>query len=171
MNRSNTPLRARRKTRDRDNDGSWTDLARSPLVPACVGALALFYLLFFRGSSQPLDLVGVHPARGLVFCDGKPLAQAAIRLHPIADKGDFPKPQALSQQDGSFALGTYKKDDGVPPGEYRVTVHWFEKLANEEERRPRNLLPIRYTRPETSGLTVRIGEGENALPPLTVSWR
>ena len=76
---------------------------------------------------------------------------------------------ALVKDDGSFVLGTYGKEDGAPPGEYRVSVQWLvqtQKIETEGNPLPRNLLPARYGNFETSGLDVQIQQGENVLPAL-----
>ena len=67
--------------------------------------------------------------------------------------------------DGVHARG---KGDGVPPGEYRAAVQWLVKPNNPQEIEggalPKNYLPARYGKFETSGLTVQIGEGDNDIP-------
>jgi hypothetical protein len=99
----------------------------------------------------------VYPASGKVEFVGKPLANASIFLHPVGVKAaNFPRPRAVVGADGTFVLGTYRKDDGAPPGDYKVTVQWFHK-ANPRDM-PRNVLPPRYAGAETSGLTLRINK-------------
>ncbi len=52
----------------------------------------------------------------------------------------------------------------APAGEYKVLVTWFEKETPVEgEGLPltRSLLPSRYDKFTTSGLTLRVEEGEN----------
>lgn len=85
-------------------------------------------------------------------------------LHPIDSKG-------REGSDGTFVLGTYGKDDGAPAGEYVATVQWFVKLDLRDldgELAPRNLLPSRYRSIKTSGLNIRIQEGENQLPAINL---
>jgi hypothetical protein len=169
------PKAARKKETADEEQASWSALLRQKpyhVALAASAALVFCYLLFGGSAwSETTDLVAVQPAHGEVVCDGKPLPEAAIRLHPVGAARDFPRPQGLSDASGAFALWTYRKDDGVPRGEYRVTVSCFEKVDPKEERRPRNVLPIRYSRPETSGLTVQIREGDNKLPALKISKR
>ncbi len=75
----------------------------------------------------------------------------------------------MVQEDGTFAVGTYGKDDGAPAGEYRVTVQCFNKVRGQDM--PANVLPARYAAPDTSGLTVRIQEGDNQLSPIQLTRR
>jgi hypothetical protein len=112
----------------------------------------------------------VYPAQGKAVCEGKPLANAAIFLHPVrAQSLDVPRPRAVVREDGTFVLGTYRPDDGAPAGEYRVTVQWLRKADGRAA--PANMLPARYAAPESSGLTVRIQEGDNQLPPIQLTRR
>jgi hypothetical protein len=114
--------------------------------------------------------VRVYPAEGLASLDGKPIPNASLFLHPVGAHGaQVPRPRAVLRADGSFVLGTYRSDDGAPAGEYKVTVEWFGTSA--PGGLPRNQLPPRYSRADTSGLTVRITEGKNQLPPLKLSSR
>jgi hypothetical protein len=51
-----------------------------------------------------------------------------------------------------------------------VTVEWREKTRTGVEKvHARNLLPARYSRPETSGLRCRVQEGPNELAPLSLT--
>ncbi len=57
-------------------------------------------------------------------------------------------------------------------GDYRVTVQWFAKVDNPEKDdgvMPRNQLPAKYARAETSGLSVHIQEGENKIPTILLA--
>ena len=74
-------------------------------------------------------------------------------------------------EDGSFSPTTYASDDGAPAGDYAVTVAWVREQDNqnaplEEQRPPQNLVPERYSKTETSGLTVQIKPGPNELAPF-----
>jgi hypothetical protein len=73
----------------------------------------------------------VHPASGQVSWKGGPVKGAMVRFHPVdpqalqPPKGEEGPPVALATEteaDGSFTMSTYFADDGVPAGEYVVTV-------------------------------------------------
>ncbi|WP_165246903.1 hypothetical protein [Paludisphaera soli] len=73
----------------------------------------------------------VHPASGQVSWKGSPVRGAMVRFHPVdpsalqPPKGEEALPLALATEteaDGSFTMSTYFADDGVPAGEYVVTV-------------------------------------------------
>jgi hypothetical protein len=132
-----------------------------------VGLLSLgFPLNLFGTTSRPK----VHPARGQLFFEEKPTPGASVVLDPVGVKEpNFPRPQGVVKDDGSFVLGTFDKDDGVPLGEYRVMVTWFAKrttLDADGSPLPKNLLPAKYGKFGTSDLTVRIAEGDNQLPVI-----
>jgi hypothetical protein len=105
-----------------------------------------------------------------VFFAGKPTPGATILIEPLETKEPvFPLPRATVEEDGSFVLGTYAKGDGVPAGEYRVAVQWLMKPNTKEVEGgalARNVLPPKYGKFETSGLTVQIEPRENDIPPL-----
>jgi hypothetical protein len=118
----------------------------------------------------PANLFGgdrprVHPARGQLFFEEKLLPGANVVLAPAwTEEPNFPRPHATVAADGSFALATYGKDDGAPAGEYKVMVTWFEKTAaveGEGSPLPKSLLPARYGKFATSGLTLHVSEGGN----------
>ncbi len=107
----------------------------------------------------------VYRAGGKADFEGKPMAKATIILHPVeARTVPFPLPCATVQEDGTFILGTYRKGDGAPEGEYKVTVQWV--VATPRNRFPTNVLPSQYSDAKTSDLTVRIKSGSNTLPPF-----
>src|SRR6516164_7244538 len=95
------------------------------LITAGIVVLLLIALGLWLNRSGS-DRVQVYPARGQAFLDGKPIAAASIHLDPVWTKApNFPRPRAIAEADGSFALETYGEDDGAPAGEYRVSVQLF----------------------------------------------
>jgi hypothetical protein len=76
------------------------------------------------------------------------------------------------KEDGTFVLSTYGTDDGAPAGDYAVTVQWYRdnpRTGREGLAPPISVLPFRYTKAETSGLRVRIRDGENEIPTLKLT--
>lgn len=162
--------RARKAVREGE-ESPLLEMLKQP-VPMAVGGVALLilvYLFFPWGLFRGSDRLTVYAAQGKLEWEGKPLADGALVLHPVGVKEpDFPVPRAVAREDGTFVVGTYAKDDGAPEGEYKVTVQWFKKppRGSEDAPPPRNILPQRYARPDTSDLTLRIEKGENQLPTL-----
>ncbi|MHC4399177.1 MAG: PDZ domain-containing protein [Planctomycetota bacterium] len=95
------------------------------------------------------------PVRFTVIYQGAPVAEAAVTLVPRDPGG---KPAAgQTGPDGEAKLTTYEADDGALPGRYTVTI---VKLTEAEP--PKNLLPERFARPETSGLEAEVqADGPN----------
>jgi hypothetical protein len=121
------------------------------------------------------DQQAVHPVRGHIEYDGKPVPHAFVVLHPVRVAGkEFPKPRAKVAEDGSFVVETYAAKDGAPVGEYLVTVEWFLSSAKagegESDDLPaRNYLPQRYAKAETSGLRVSVQAGKNEIPKIQLT--
>jgi hypothetical protein len=108
----------------------------------------------------------VYPVRGLVRYQGKPLPRALVALHPIDDPNKPLRPLGYAGADGWYALTTFKSKDGAPAGEYAVTVEWRPPPRSEDDGPQPSQLPARYSKPETSGLRVRIDADVQELPPL-----
>jgi hypothetical protein len=124
-------------------------------------------VLLLDGCARESEQVPVYPASGTIRWNGEPLAGALLVFHPTdspASSG-HPAPGATSQDDGWFAVSTYKPEDGLPEGNYRVTVSCEDRSV--ERKRGDDypeLLPARYQDPATSGLTVTITAEDNDLP-------
>lgn len=169
------PARKPVKKYSDDDESSILGKWGKPVPMAVVSVAILFAIYLFI----PMQLFGksdravVYAAVGKVELEGAPLANAAIFLHPVAEKDPpVPHPRATAGDDGAFVLGTYGKNDGAPAGEYKVTVQCFQKLSMaemESGRLPRNLLPARYAKAETTNLTVQIKEGDNQLPTIKLT--
>jgi tetratricopeptide (TPR) repeat protein len=167
--KTNSALPRAKTSAPKDQSGFLAQWNNRRIVGAvAVIALALVAAGFWFHRS---DRVRVYPARGQAFLDGKAIPNASLRLDPVWTKNPaFPRPHATVEEDGSFVLGTYEEEDGAPPGEYKVSVQLLAKTGKADDfeggKLPRNVLPAKYGRFETSGLTVQIQAGENALPAL-----
>ena len=139
------------------------------LSAASVLAVIIAVLLAGCGGSGP-PRIPTHSAKGAVTYQGQPIAGAFLALHPKSGSlENAPTPTAVVQPDGTFTLTTYDAGDGVPAGEYVVTLQWRKVTKSGGEFLPGpNLLPARYSRPETSDITVRIAAGQNELPPISL---
>ena len=113
--------------------------------------------------------VPVFKTTGKVLFQNQPPAGALVVLHPRGATPDAPRPTAQVKPDGTFEATTFDSGDGAPQGEYVVTVQWFpvRKVAGDFVPGP-NVLPKKYSTPESSNLIVRVAEGENSLPPITL---
>lgn len=95
------------------------------------------------------------PVRGEVSYNGKPLETGRVGFYPQGGR-----PAYGEIKDGKFTLTTYKPGDGALLGIHRVTVASIKLVdPNHEDSASVSLIPERYQRPETSGLTADVKPG------------
>jgi hypothetical protein len=111
--------------------------------------------------------VPVFPVTGQVLFAGKPATRALLVFHPVVENSL--RPLGTVDEDGSFTLTTYEQGDGAPAGEYTVTVEWRRLATVDDDQRPPNKLPARYSNSKSSGIAVRVNEGANVLPPIQLT--
>jgi len=118
----------------------------------------------FRGQGVPKATVIFFPADDAV--------EDAKKMRPFAD----------TDGEGKFAMKTYVRGDGVPPGKYRVSIIGIggrqsggsgkDQPGGEQEGSPVATVAIppatanKYGNVDTAGIEVTIQEGENNLPPF-----
>jgi hypothetical protein len=105
-----------------------------------------------------------HPVRGVVYLDGAPAAGATVGFHtkdPAAAKGYRYIGDGLVEGDGSFVASAYGPFDGLPAGEYAVTVAFDGRFGVGGDRRGQ--VPAAYTRADTTPLTATVKAGKNEL--------
>lgn len=138
-------------------------------VAATVGLAGLGYWYF---STNPARPVAVHPVRGKIIMNGEPLANASIVLHRVG-KSKLPinlHPRAKVSEDGTFSLETFDRADGAPNGEFIATVFLTkDEDVNGEKLPGPNILPVVYSRPETSPLKIQITSSTTELKPLELT--
>lgn len=100
---------------------------------------------------------------GIVTLDGKPLEMGEVIFAPENGRAAT----GTIRMDGSFELGTYKKDDGAILGTHKVAVEAREQLEGESPGAPlisrlgRSLIPEHYSDQETSKLRYEVTEDGN----------
>jgi hypothetical protein len=83
--------------------------------------------------ARTMNLLPVQPVRGEIYVGGKPAQGAMIAFHPTRksttgqSNGPALTSRAVAGADGKFSLCTYAKDDGVPEGDYIMTIYWPER--------------------------------------------
>lgn len=116
------------------------------------------------GEARP-DLM---PVTGQLSINGKPASGAMLVFHP-SSKVDFDargtRPRATVEQDGHFQVTTYQSGDGIPVGDYDLSVLWFD---NPDGSNPHDKLGGQYAVPERSNLHVTISDGTSELAPLEI---
>ncbi len=151
-------------------------MSRHSMIPKMLALVAL--VIPACGDSGDDFRFKVHPADGTVLYKGKPVSKAVVRFHPtdpatvkIPD-GKEGMPVVLTTEtdaDGKFALSTYLADDGVPAGDYAVTVAVGMADTDVEnsdgvpkKARPSAATPAKiYREPSTTPLKATVKPGEN----------
>ena len=123
---------------------------------AFLGLLALFGGTLL-GCGGGLELA---PASGKVTLDGQPLADAAVNFVPV-DGG--PVASGVTDDQGRFSLATVNKA-GAVPGQHHVTITkqivtgiTEDGTIEPGEIQTEWIVPERYSKPDTSGLTATVG--------------
>ena len=104
-----------------------------------------------------------QPTRGKALLAGTPIPNAYITFHTAsADGKTFTRvADAFAEADGSFAMSSYKAYDGVPTGQYAVTVVLREPFFEPSGKLGANRLPANYADAKTSPLRFEVKSGIN----------
>jgi hypothetical protein len=129
--------------------------------------LALAFLTCLAGCGGDSGQ-GVYPVRGRVLYNGQPVANAQVTFHPVGDvRRDALRAVGKVDDQGYFALTSFKDGDGAAAGEYQVTVVWYlarPARLGSDETVSANYLPVKYASVETSQLKATVTPGSNELP-------
>jgi hypothetical protein len=112
--------------------------------------------------------VEIYSVEGTLLIDGKPASRACVYFHPhVPLDGANPIPFAIVESNGTFRPSTYSQRDGLPAGEYTVTVVWprFVEFDGQEIATD-DRLRGKYANPQSPVRTVTIEAGENKLPTI-----
>jgi hypothetical protein len=118
---------------------------------------------------------------GTVTLDGKPVEGAIVAFfHPEAGQ----PARGVTDGSGNFTLTTFAAGDGAMLGQHKVSVTKVEESADpgakteDGQETPsssenftesaKHLLPIQYSSPSTSGLTVEVTKG---MAPVTLELK
>jgi hypothetical protein len=133
------------------NVGDSTDVDR-PLHIYRYGMLFLLAVFTGCGGADKAAVSGT-----LLHQDGTPVIGARV----LARSNETGK-SAYGQTNASgyYELGGSEPGDGIPPGEYYVTI--VEDLGDEDNRRPPTI-SNKYRNPATSGLSLTVMAGEHVV--------
>jgi hypothetical protein len=139
----------------------------SPLKRRILRAAKLFapclLLAVAACSAKPPDRPPVYPVRGELLVGGKPAVGAVVSFHPVGNPApDAVKPQATVEADGTFRPNSFDLNDGVPAGDYALTVYWPGGKGPIGPDR----LKGRYSNPARPVLKVTVKAGDNVLEPI-----
>jgi hypothetical protein len=79
--------------------------------------------------------------------------------------------QAISQEGGAFEIATYEAGDGVPPGEYIITLKWQEFNPLSMSYGGPDRLGGRYEDPKTSTIRFTVADQPVDLGELQVTTK
>jgi hypothetical protein len=111
-----------------------------------------------------------YPADGTLLLNGQPVENAEVVLHYMVPPAEQAKAgnkklmrssDGLTDAQGRFYLSTYTNGDGVPAGDFVVTLTPFKSRTGLPVQAP--VLDKKYAKPETSPLRAQIKEGKNEL--------
>lgn len=105
----------------------------------------------------------LQPAHGTCLVNGLPATSAIVLLFPKSGNIDVreSKPWGVVDDKGEYRLSTYQSGDGIPIGDYDVTLVW---LADRSQPKSADRLRDRYSDPKKPLMSISIQEGENTLP-------
>lgn len=78
---------------------------------------------------------------------------------------------AMSEPDGSFSIATYEKGDGVPAGEYTLTVKWQEFNSMSMSFGGPDKLNSRYADPQKSEITFTVKDAPVDLGEIKLTTK
>jgi hypothetical protein len=116
------------------------------------------------GCSDSPEGVETHPLTGVVTLNGKP--EPGVLLTFIAEGEGGANASAMTDDAGEFVAATSfdmgaREQEGVIAGTYRVTATKFEKPDfSGKQTTPKNLLPTKYAKPQSSDLTATVTAGQ-----------
>ena len=110
------------------------------------------------GGKQDGDLPSTISVTGVVTYQGKPVPDASIMLYPV--KGRKPA-TGKADASGNFQLSTFGKNDGVIPGEHKVTVNAYQTTS--EGVSMKSAIPVKYSNPANTPLTVTVSETDHEI--------
>ena len=132
------------------------DLTRpTPLAPRPFSLLCLLSSLFtLAGCGGSYDAT----ISGKVMMNGSPLSKGTVSFHPVAGG---PVATGTIQSDGTFNVQTATKE-GLPPGEYKVTVVATDPPPPGDDENPGTLLTApEFGRIDSTPLSFNVEAGAN----------
>jgi hypothetical protein len=140
-------------------------LCGSAMIRGCAIILGCATMLGCAGN--PDNRPRRVPVTGTVLYNGQPVADATVLFEPV---GDMPAAAGRTDGQGRFQLETFSPGDGGVPGDYKITVRKVEVIRGQKGEPVSDdyvgpppdekwLLPIKYSKAETSGLAATVREG------------
>lgn len=108
----------------------------------------------------------VARVEGVVILDGRRLSSGRVTFWPESGRSG----SGWIEEDGTFTLGTFREFDGAVLGHHKVAVTAASKTPAGPPNFdhdgpvggwPRSPIPVRYSNPESSGLSFEVRPGTN----------
>lgn len=109
----------------------------------------------------------LYSASGVCRVNGMPASGALLNLIPMGMPVDIREthPWGIVDQNGTFKLSTYQLGDGIPVGEYKLTLYW---LVEPSDPMSGDRLKGKFKSVEKALRTVTIVAGENNLETIDI---
>jgi hypothetical protein len=122
---------------------------RRPIIAALVAASAIASWTGCGGSDR------AYVTGTITRADGSPCTNGRI----MARSNKTGKwASGVTGADGRYALGVSAAGDGIPPGDYYVTIN---EVFTESDKPARPTIPAKYADPSLSGLELHLEAGES----------
>ena len=124
-------------------------------------ALILIVCAICGACSKVTNRKATYPVTGVLKVDGQPAEMAAVNCLAVQglDKADPTVSAAFTNPDGSFQISTYEKGDGVPTGDYVLTVEWGKMNLISMQYGGPDKLNGKYSNAKTSTIKFTVKEG------------
>ena len=145
-----------------------------------VGFLVLLFAAFCIGCGEApvtdvAEFSDLHPVSGTISFRGRPMSGGTVRLHSasaLSSNGQLDVHSGIVREDGSYEVHTFRPSGrglGVPAGEYFLSFSWLgvdegQPDVSQDELPER--LPMKFTRPQTSGVKATVLEGGSVVPDI-----
>jgi hypothetical protein len=143
-----------------------------------IAAISSAAVLIVVGCGDNTGLPARYPVSGTVTYKGAPVEKGSITFEPTSADA---RHASGAITDGSYTLTTLAENDGAMPGDYKVVIISTELDTSEIQARSKggaahhdeafakavktakNLVPKKYGRSDTSGLTAKVEAKSNTL--------
>lgn len=127
-----------------------------------------------EGPSVPADAKATSPVTGSVTIDGKVPKGLKVYLVPAAAAQPMQIDDEFSsghtsgiEGEGKFAISTYLRGDGAPPGDYVVVMRWDPRGTDRPSDSVLDSFNWKYGNPAESKLKVTVEAGK---PTALEKW-
>lgn len=134
-----------------------------------LSATVTVYCLVLAGCGSDDGRVPLAKTSGKLTWPGKPVLGLMVVFHPTdpATPKTPVQPTGVVQEDGTFSITCYELADGVPPGDYIVTLR---EAPRAEGSAKLEMPPAKYLKKESSPLRATIEKKPlNELPPFEIA--